>query len=49
MAPPERFELPTYRFEADYFIQLSYDVVFRDPLDISKPVNQTWRIFISCG
>ena len=24
MAPPERFELPTNRFEADYSIQLSY-------------------------
>ena len=24
MVPPERFELPTNRFEADYSIQLSY-------------------------
>ncbi len=24
MAPPERFELPTNRFEAGYSIQLSY-------------------------
>ncbi len=25
MARPERFELPTDRFEADYSIQLSYE------------------------
>ena len=30
MARPERFELPTTRFEAEYSIQLSYGRVFGD-------------------
>ncbi len=39
MVPPERFELPTNRFEADYSIQLSYGGVGR-----SEPAN--WRAAI---
>lgn len=35
MAPPERFELPTNRFEADYSIQLSYGGVVGP-----KPANR---------
>ena len=30
MARPERFELPTNRFEADYSIQLSYGRLIHD-------------------
>ena len=30
VARPERFELPTTRFEAEYSIQLSYGRVFGD-------------------
>ena len=30
MARPERFELPTTAFEAQYSIQLSYGRAFRD-------------------
>jgi hypothetical protein len=46
MARPERFELPTTRFEAEYSIQLSYG---RADTNIDRLSVTPWSLRIHCG
>jgi hypothetical protein len=43
MARPERFELPTTRFEAEYSIQLSYGRTVGLARRLSYPMPVAWR------
>jgi hypothetical protein len=46
MARPERFELPTTRFEAEYSIQLSYGRADTN----TRPTSVTpWSLRLRCG
>jgi hypothetical protein len=46
MARPERFELPTTRFEAEYSIQLSYGRADNPP---NQRLVTPWSLRLRCG